>query len=251
MRAVFFEGEFNVGDTLSLSLDQIHHLKNVLKLHLGTGVFVLNGKGAIGMAKLIRLDKKNANVIVESIKNHRRQYHIDLFLGCPKKEYLAEIFRIATQLGIENIYIFEGQHSSYMYRSSSHFDRIVKSALLQSNGPFFPEICVVQDIFTSLNEYSYPLFFMTAHKSVKAAAPSQMASLNRIGFVVGPEGGFSIDEEKFFFNLKGCSALSLSTPILKTVTAVPVGFGYLYSLLKVNLDESHELCQNGRGALPC
>ena len=236
MRSVFFDGSFVVGDIVSLSLDQVHHLKNVLRIILGTEIIVLNGNGVVGKARLVKLDKKIANVVIESVKTHKRQYHVSLFLGCPKREYLGEIFRVATELGIERVYVFKCQYSPYMYRPSLHFDRILQNALLQSNNPFFPEVHVIKDISASLKDHTYPLFFTIPNRLEKTNIPFERASLGHLGFIVGPEGGFSIDEEEFFLSLKSCHALSLSTPILKTVTSVSTCFGHLYSFLKTNFD---------------
>ena len=236
MRAVFFNGPLVVGDIVSLSLDQVHHLKNVLRLALGTEIAVLNGNGEVGKAKLIKLDKKMANVVIKSVKTHKRQYHVNLFLGCPKREYLGEVFRITTELGIARVYVFECQHSPYMYRPSPHFKRILQNALLQSNNPFFPEIHVIKDIAGSLKDHTYPLFFTVPGRSKKMHIPFERASLGHLGFIVGPEGGFSVEEEELFLSLKSCYALSLSTSILRTVTSVSACFGHLYSFLKIDFD---------------
>ncbi len=232
MRSVFFDKPFSSGDLLSLPLNQVHHLRNVLRSKIGTETLVLDGNGLIGKGRLKAISKRNAEIEVESVEKHERQYIVDLFLGCPKKEYFEEVCRCAVELGIDKVWVFESQNSPWFYQPYDRLEKILKNSLLQSNNPFLPKVKEVQDIFLELNNYTSPLFLMSPNKFKKPFFAKENG-LNRFGFIVGPEGGFTTEEERLFLDLEQCSDLFLPTPILKTVTAVPAGFGHLCSLLKL------------------
>lgn len=196
-------------------------------------ILVLNGQGLRGMGELKALDKKKAQILVQSVEKSEKKYSIDLFLGCPKKEYFEEVCRTSVELGVEAIGVFKAQHGMWPYRPYPRLQKILQNSLLQSNNSFLPRVHSIPDIFSHLSHYPFPLFLMSVQRSprpkdtplLEGAVPS------RLGIIVGPEGGFTSTEEDAFLNLKLCRSLHLPTPILRTVTAVPAGLGHLYALL--------------------
>lgn len=217
MRSVYYSKDFS--DSLVIEDEQVHHLKNVLRLKEGDDVLVLNGKGLKAKASLEKINKKNIELVVLEKNLVPKASSLELAVGIPKKENFEDICRVATELGVEKIYAVKCDYSQWSYKHSERLDKILISACLQSNNPWLPEIVSIDNVdnLINLEKTVIPMDFSVG-KSIENIV------LEKTILFVGPEAGFSNAEREKF---KDLSCLELKTPILRATSAVPTGIGYL------------------------
>jgi 16S rRNA (uracil1498-N3)-methyltransferase len=225
---LFNEIESNVVENLVIKGDQLHHFRNVLRGKLGDKVKVFDGKGLILEGVVEALSKKELSIRVEAfIKPMDFDTVESLTIGVPKKEYLESIVRSSIQIGVKEINLVQTKHSPWVYKSYSRLDKIMISALLQSENPYLPKL----NFFESLQDF-LKLEFKTLLFSTELESVTDLSMINE-GFkniFIGPEGGFHPSELKEFERSDKVTCARLSAPIMKAEIAVPYCLGLSRSL---------------------
>ncbi|MEI8345829.1 MAG: RsmE family RNA methyltransferase [Pseudomonadota bacterium] len=235
MRAILLDNinfnEFSSGHIFKISGDKAHHLINVVRAQLEEKILLLNGKGLSAIAQINRIDKKEVHCRVQTCTDHSQLCSWDLAVGITKKEATEDVVRITVELGVRALYPLLTQYSQQHWISSDRQERIVESAIIQSNNPWRPQIFTplpLMDLIQSrLSEYDLILVFIPGEVSTKLKdLPSSLKDL-RILILIGPEGGLSPDEETQLQGIQGVQSINLSSPILRTPTAIIAAWGYL------------------------
>lgn len=229
MRAHWVEG-LSILDEYILKGDSLHHLINVIRIECGEDLLLMDGRGLTVLTKVDLISKKEMKV--KKISHHyvQRSYNFDLALGIPKREALELCLREATELGFRNLYLVKSDYSQMKNLELERLDKIIVSALEQSNSPFKPQI-----IFTSWDEIPWGGYQQATllDSQTKNAASKRSNSLGDRLLIIGPEGGFSPAELSFLHANSLVDVVNLPTPILRTPTALAVGAGLMIeNLLK-------------------
>lgn len=229
MKAVYWRESFNELHALKIEGEQAHHLIKVARVKVGEEVLVLNGKGFVAKSRVTIVSKKDLSLEIIEVTKVDNLGTIDLLIMVPKKEYLEDIFRSSVELGIRRIYPMVSTYSQQSFEVNNRLERIMESALVQSNNPFFPEIKPLlqfHDLDTLLDNYEEIFYFSSQTKEVRGARPHRASAL----LIIGPEGGLSPEEEQYLFDHDAVQLIHLDGPILRSVTAVPTAFGYISAL---------------------
>ncbi|OFZ14303.1 MAG: hypothetical protein A2X86_05495 [Bdellovibrionales bacterium GWA2_49_15] len=253
MRAVFLKDvdleNIVVGDVLNLMDHQVHHLKNVVRVHHGENILGLNGNG---LELLLQhetsgpQDKKSLRLIIRKCTIHPRLKGPRIAIGVLKKDGIEEALRLAVEIGLEKIIFLNTKYSqrdlSFSPLSDRYF-RIMESALLQSNNFFFPSIegPLDFDIFLKSLDPNCALFCYGLSEGISGAMKSKVLpdpglNFSNIITLIGPEGGLSEDEEKMALTHDRSMCFRLPMPILRAPHAMSVARGHvigLYSPLKI------------------
>jgi 16S rRNA (uracil1498-N3)-methyltransferase len=227
LRDIFYPIDENFEDEiLVVTGDPLHHL-SVTRIRPNEEILILNGKGKKLFGKILSIGKKTAEIKILSSEFSIEGHHIGLAIGLPKKEAFEDILKMATELGVRNIYPLKTDFSQFEYVENERFQRILESALIQSNNAYFPVIHSQMSLSDFLATQKKPLVFFNSQPKVLRKIP-KLADEKII--LIGPEGGFSGKEiEKiraYEINLE----IHLPTPILRAPTAVATSVGYLLSL---------------------
>jgi 16S rRNA (uracil1498-N3)-methyltransferase len=189
---------------------------------------VLNGLGLRVVTNVTSVGKKQVVLKVQSLDQTKRKHFLSLAIGLPKKDAFEDILKISVELGIENIYPLTTKYSQYLYEPNERIQRIIESAMIQSNNSFFPVIHPQVSLESFLNAHNFPLYFLNSlevETKVSANKNSQTC------FLIGPEAGFTKDEVNLLRNHKYISEIHLPTPILRAPTAVATAAGFLLNQL--------------------
>ncbi|BDV02263.1 MAG: ribosomal RNA small subunit methyltransferase E [Candidatus Hepatoplasma vulgare] len=208
-------------------------IKKVLRIKKSETFLVINKEkeylayfedDKIKILKLIREKEKEKKIkiyLIQSLVNHSIQ---------------KIILQKSTELGIDGIYFFESKFSNYKIKDEKnkykrHF-QILKEAAEQSNQLKIPFL----NYLNNLDELSFSkkdLLLFAYEKEEDIYLKSFLDKNNfykRIFIVIGPEGGFSLEEinkfKKMNFNI-----VKLTDTILRTETAVIYSisiFNYLF-----------------------
>ena len=230
MRAHWIK-DLTVHEDYIIKGDALHHLAHVVRIKIGEELLLLNGKGQLVHTIVNMISKKELYLKMFSNFTQERKFQFDLALGIPKKEALELCLKEATELGVRNIYLIRSDFSQTGLPEPERIERILVSALEQSNAAFIPT--VIEATWDSIPWHVYgQALLMDSQTKVQTKSQSSELTASRL-LIVGPEGGFSPKELANFHDRQLVRVVNLPTPILRTTTAVATGMGIMIeSLLK-------------------
>lgn len=231
MRAIFEnQNELEQGKTLIIGDERAHHL-NVVRTKITDEVLVLNGKGSRAIAKVILISKKEVQLEIKEIHFVEAKNHGVLFLAVPKKDAFEDILKIATECGFSEIFPLTTKYSQYVYEENDRTNKIIESAMVQSNNLYRPQIHSQMSLQEFLEKSELSLshtFLFTSFGLDQLPNKDEISKITNWGVFIGPEAGFSEDEEKEILNSRFVPmGIHLPLPIMRAPTAVAVSAGYI------------------------
>lgn len=226
MRAVWLPNLTKESD-YRLNGEAHHHLINVVRVEMGEEVLLLDGKGLSVKTTIMGVSKREIHLSTVETKEAQRTYEIDLALGIPKREALELCLKEATELGFRKIFLIRSEFSQIKVPEKERLEKVLVSALEQSNAPYLPELKECQ--WGALPWDEYPGVVLL--DSQTPVEPKTQSKEGPSLMIVGPEGGFSPTELIFFHSRGNLEVLNLPTPILRSPTAVAAGAGVLLQRL--------------------
>lgn len=213
------------GGVVELDRDQKHHLFKVFRAAAGDEVELLDGCGirAIG---IIEADK--SVVITEREEKVFTPPELHLVFALPRKNQLDLLLKQAAELGVAELHPVQFQRSVSQAESKDRWVTLLEEACKQSKNPFLPKIhkvCKLEAKLQELAERNIPVVF--------GAIRSQSIKGNlsdRAAWVVGPEGGFT-DEEELLMRNSGALPLNLGPWVLRLETAASAGIAVLRQIM--------------------
>ncbi len=226
MRAIIYPfSGVEKNENINVTGESLKHLL-VVRIKLNEEVLVLNGSGSRAFTRVVSISKHQVELIVETVEESSPYHEISLAIANPKKDAFEEILKIAVELGVQKIYPLTSQFSQYDFTPSERSNRILESALIQSNNTFFPQIMPQVKLDEFLKQAIVPIIFFNSK-------PNKDKIFNNLNgpkiILIGPEGGFSLDEESKILAQSNTFSIHFSTPILRAPTAVASSIGYLLS----------------------
>ena len=214
MYRFYTTSKLTIGNSAILDVEELHHLKKVLRVRPGEKIELVNGEGDLGIATF------DETIILESLhKSAKPEKRTFLIQALPEKSHLEIILEKATEIGITDFYFFPSERSKIDVISDALLNRIKKitvSALKQGKRLFLPSITA----FRSTSELkNLPSNLYLAHPS--GAPFTSLGSLQK-GIIVGPESGFTPKEIETFQNAHGAISTTLSPNVLRAETAAIV-----------------------------
>tara|TARA_R110000868_G_scaffold97619_3_gene268590 strand:+ start:8073 stop:8795 length:723 start_codon:yes stop_codon:yes gene_type:complete len=238
MRAFYLESdiEAEIGKNVIISGETFNHLK-VVRLKIGEEIILLNGRGDLYKAKLDQMDKKSAIVMITDHTFKPAEAKFDIAIGLVKKDAFDLCLKMAVELGANKIIPLQTQYSQRYDLNFERANRLLIQALEQSNAAWLPQLHEVISL-TSFNQqivdksHNYSNIIVMGMR--ESLLPSQLPELNSpiLGFI-GPEGGFSEEEEEMLAKLSGASCVHLPTPILRAPTALAALGGVIFTKRRV------------------
>ncbi len=217
-------------------------IKNVLRMKIGDEITLFDGKGKIFVALLEKISKEE---IIAKILHSGQKCDKFIYITCaysiPKGQRHEIMIEKLTEIGISE-FLPVKFHNSIEYRFTSEtnkfkrLQKIILSAVCQSFNPVLPVLHNVIDFVEFLKiskNYEYKLFGSPSSNITFFQVPSvisgcQIAIKNaseklewidkKILYVVGPEGGFTKEEEETM-KKNDFIAIKLTSTVLRTETA--------------------------------
>ena len=225
MRAIYNNFDnISTDDVLIVTGDNAHHL-NVVRVKVHEIILLMNGKGSILHGEIQTISKNQIEIKIQQTEHFEAAHELSLAIGNPKKDAFEDILKAAVELGIQHIYPLTSQFSQYDYVPSERIQRVLESALIQSNNPFFPIIHEQQSLLNFLNNHKNTLVFFNSQKISSINKNEIQVKAKTI--LIGPEGGFSTDEVLDILKFSNVLEIHLKTPIMRASTAVSTSIGYL------------------------
>lgn len=226
MTRLFCDFPLVVGTNIDLPKDTSRHI-HVLRLTEGNEIVLFNGSGGEYPARITALDRTKASV---EILSHRQRevelpYAITLAQALPEAGKMDWIIEKAVELGASAIQPLAAQRSVVRLNAEraekrlARWQTIVSAASGQCGRNTLLKISEPLDFNTFLGNSKEQLRVMFTPRSTKTLADWARNQPSRsITIVIGPEGGFSPEEEELAVQ-NGVIPLSLGPRILRTETA--------------------------------
>ncbi len=224
----FYIDQKVTGDTIGLTEpDQVHHIRQVLRLKVGEEVTVFDPEGNEYRASISTLDRQQVLLQVQSRQAASpRRYSLAVACAVPKRSLLDDVIDKMTQLGVDTIIplITERVIVKLAENPASRLDRwkkIARSAAEQSQRRTLPEIPGIFDwpkIMDISAEYELKLIptLTGSSRPINTALSGNQSS--RILVLIGPEGDFSPREVDQAL-AAGFVPVSLGNTVLRVETA--------------------------------
>lgn len=232
MRAIYCSDikQLNTGQDYLIEGPNAHHLSGVARIRTGENLLLLNGKGLTIQTKVTQVEKRRVQVKVLSCEQLTQSSKIDLAVGITKKEAWDELLKKSVELGIGTLYPLYSQFAQPYKVNPTRSDRLIESALIQSNNPWKLRIedPITLEQLKSLAESYQSIALMGLQTEQQFSSDKKH---DNVLLVVGPEGGFSKEEEEMILSFSNTYTITLPCPILRTPTAVVSGAGFLLGQL--------------------
>lgn len=211
-----------------------HHHLRVSRVRPGEKILLILGEGRSALSELIHIEKNEALLNILSYKNSPRSYDIEVCLGLLKKDAMEEVAKLVTELGVKKVTPVLTQYSQRTSQQFKRWNKIVEQAQQQSNNlyrPILSDVVELEKFLCGLNKSevcSYLLSSLPGEMNLISSLPANKPSC----LFIGPEGGFSSNEEEMIQRTVHASKVHLPMPIMRAPTAISVGVGHLISGLK-------------------
>ncbi len=210
--------------------EDIHHIKNVLRLRAGERIEVSDGvhweyEGVLGQHEP---DGLKVEIVSRQVFAREPKVHITLFQGIPKLSKMDFIIQKAVELGVSEVVpVFmartvvadKGNFGKKLVR----YEMIAEEAAAQCGRgiiPYIRQAIPFSKILDSLEPDSMVLFLYEneTNTSIKEILRGLPSIPKRLGLIVGPEGGFDGAEAELL-KAQGIPCVTLGKTILRTETA--------------------------------
>ena len=199
-----FESLIQVGEFIELCKEESMHLARVLRVKEQQFVEILNGKGVLVEGKCVQVFYQQVKIEVTAVESFSRvQPDICLGVAWTKGRKWEEMIRPLTELGVFRITPLFTQRTEARGASEKFagkrrkWCKLAIEACKQSGNPWIPNIDLPSNLsdFVCDHSSSGELWIGSLDANKEKLQPSSSAS--RVSLLIGPEGGWSIEEEKF------------------------------------------------------
>jgi len=207
-----------------LSENDTYHINKVMRFEIGNLIeIVCNEK--LFIAEIIKKDPLVVARVVEEVKSCSRSLNVTIAQSLVKEQKMDYILQKSTELGVKNIIPVNTSRSvvklnDKIDKKISRWQTIVKEASEQSKRLDVPVVEKPLDIKDLISlDYDYKILCSVneVSRNIKTVL-SNIIESDRILIVIGPEGGFSNEEEQLLIN-NGFVSTSLGNRVLRTETA--------------------------------
>lgn len=218
--------EQNLDDQFTLSKDDSYHILKVMRMSLGDKIEVVSS-GKTYISELICLEPLVvAKVVEEMVDSPELPISVTLVQALVKEQKMDFILQKTTELGIDRVIPYMAARSVVRLEKKEikkleRWQKIVKEASEQSKRTRIPDVLPVMTISEILNLKDYDVKLLCTvrenTKNIKNLLSNVVEGAKMI-VVVGPEGGFTEDEEEQLIR-GGFQTVSLGKSVLRTETA--------------------------------
>jgi 16S rRNA (uracil1498-N3)-methyltransferase len=241
-------GVIVAGQSLALPDAVAHHAFHVVRLKQGDKLTLFNGEGGEYPAKILRAGPKDVIVMPEMHLDIEResQLVVTLAQALCSNEKMAWIVQKSVELGVSRFQPLTTKlgivklPADRVEKRIRHWQDIVISACEQCGRNLIPPVLPLMTLSSWLERISDECkdpdnsgsqkCFMLSPMAIKGLRDfPELSSPGRINLLVGPEGGFEIDEEAAAL-MAGFIPLRLGKRLLRTESAGLAGLAALQAV---------------------
>lgn len=224
---IFFISQSEINDEIQLIDDDFRHMC-ALRPRNGDVFTLSDNKEYVYSAKITGATKKHFSLIITDKKPiEHTNIKKTLFMALLKGEKNEYVIQKCSELGIDSIVFYCSTNTVARLTGketakTDRFNKIAKMAAMQSESPLIPEVVFIDNFDDSVKALkdTKGIFFYEHAESLLSEwlVKNKTSFVDRIGFMIGPEGGFT-PTEVGLVEENQIPILSLGNRILKADTA--------------------------------
>jgi 16S rRNA (uracil1498-N3)-methyltransferase len=203
---------------------EAHHLATVCRFSAGERVILFNGDGREYSAEIVSVNKKQVELMVQSVEQPLRElgFHLEVAAPLPKGDRADFLIEKLTELGVTDFVPLRTQRSVVQPRETKleRLQRTVIEASKQCGRNVLMQVHALAEWSEYCARKELPVRKLLAHPetNVRMIASGPGAD---VCVAVGPEGGFT-QEEVELAKAAGWRLVSLGPKTLRVETAALV-----------------------------
>jgi len=239
---IFSDSALAVNSSAELTGSSARHVGKVLRLQPGDSLILFDGSGSDFAATIKSVSKNNVTLSCDEqlSVSTRSPLQTELWQGISKGPRMDTVVQKATELGVHRIrpvftrYGVVKLDAARSEKRVQHWCDVAISACEQCGRADIPEILPPLTFNDALEQLTSDTAALMLAPGGDTALPDALQPDKQNIIMIGPEGGFSAEEEASASD-KGVSMVKLGDRILRTETAPVAVLGiaqYLYGDLK-------------------
>jgi 16S rRNA (uracil1498-N3)-methyltransferase len=208
------------GQVVPLSQDQAHYLTGVMRLAVGDPVLLFNGRDGEWRASLTVAAKRGA---IATCDGQTRPLVLppDLWLlfAPIKKARTDFIVEKAVELGVARILPIQTRHTNSERIRQDRLQAHALEAAEQCGATYVPEVAELAPLDRVLRDWPENRRLYWCDEAAAGQPATLAPAEGPAAILIGPEGGFSVDEAARLRARPGVVPLSLGPRILRADTA--------------------------------
>ena len=227
MIRLFVDDALSQGATVAPRPDQARYLTAVMRLTLGDGVLLFNGRDGEWRAVLSDVGKRGCTLICTSLARLQAQGpDLDLIIALIKRPRLETVVEKAAELGARRVILAQARRSNADRARPERLAAIATEAAEQTGRLDVPEIVEAQKLEKILSAFPKDrrlMFCDEGGEAPDALAGLRDAASRDVGggwsILIGPEGGFAPEERTALRAMPNVVPVTLGPRILRADTA--------------------------------
>jgi 16S rRNA (uracil1498-N3)-methyltransferase len=231
---LYIEADLRAGQTVNVTPDQSHYLKNVMRLKAGDALRLFNGREGEWRGEIAASKAPKGAVTIAVIEQIKPQTAgPDVWLCCApiKKAHFDFMIEKATELGASAIQPILTNRTQVREVNAERCRAIAIEAAEQSERSSVPEIrkpVLLKDLAAHWPHDRALIVCAEWGQAMPvrdAFEIPRLKSATKIGIITGPEGGFAADEFDILTHAPNATFIRLGPRILRADTAAIAALG--------------------------
>ncbi len=220
---LYVDQPLGAGQAVAVGPEQASYLFSVMRLPVGAGVLLFNGRDGEWLARVVDAGKRRGALLCET-QTRPQMLPPDLWLlfSPIRKERTNFIVEKAVELGVSRVVPVTTRFTqSERWRQDKQLAHAIEAAE-QCGATHLPQVADVQPLTQVLADWPAGRLLFWADEALAGHAPALsgvFAAGQPAAVLVGPEGGFSDDEKARLRALPFVRPISLGPRILRAETA--------------------------------
>lgn len=208
------------GQPVAVGADAANYLFNVMRLAVGGQVLLFNGRDGEWRA-VVTQTVRRAGVLtcIQAVRPQVMPCDLWLVFAPIKKVRTDFIVEKAVELGVSRIVPVQTRHTNSERIRQDRLQAHAVEAAEQCGATFVPEVADLVSLDRLLADWPAGRQLMWCDEAAAGPATPLTGPAGPWAVLVGPEGGFSADEQQRLRDRAGVHAVSLGPRILRADTA--------------------------------
>lgn len=202
--------------------DQIHYLRNVMRLGAGDVIRVFNGEDGEWEAELVALDKKRGEAVARRrLREQAASPDLWLLFAPVKRAGTDLIVEKATELGVSRLCPVQTARSQATRTKDARLNAIAREAAEQCERLDLPVIDDIRKLDEVVRDWpdDRRLFVCAERSEARTIADACAGVTGKAAVLIGPEGGFGPEELDRLARHDFVTMVTLGPRILRAETA--------------------------------
>ena len=211
---------------ITLSGEDTYHITKVMRMGINDKVEVVYDQKLL-ISRIIELEPLvKVEILEEVVEDKTLSYDITIVQSLVKEQKMDYILQKLTELGVSKIIPYAASRSIIKLDKKEdkkilRWQTIVKEASEQSKRNSIPVVENVINLSNLVKLSDYDIKILCTVNETSQNLKKVLSNIlhgAKILFVIGPEGGFTLEEEKVMME-NGFLSISLGNSVLRTETA--------------------------------